>query len=57
MCVQVGSEEEDDEEESHFSEGQLVPAGSQSDDSDVSEEMIQGEEVLINSDMMLLLLF
>ncbi|KAF3706012.1 Protein fantom Nephrocystin-8 RPGR-interacting protein 1-like protein [Channa argus] len=38
-------EQEDDEEESHISEGQLVPAGSQSysDDSDVSEEITKDE--------------
>ncbi|XP_023255420.1 protein fantom-like, partial [Seriola lalandi dorsalis] len=36
-------EEEDDEDESHFSEGQLVPASSQSysDDSEISEDIIQ----------------
>lgn len=41
--------EEDEEEESHFSEGQLVPVSSQSvsDDSEISEEIIEGEEILI----------
>ncbi|XP_036962673.1 protein fantom isoform X3 [Acanthopagrus latus] len=39
-------EEEDEEEESHFSEGQLVPVSSQScsDDSEISEEMIEDVE-------------
>ncbi|XP_039988659.1 protein fantom isoform X2 [Xiphias gladius] len=39
-------EEEDDEDESHFSEGQLVPANSQSysDDSEISEEIIEGTD-------------
>lgn len=42
-------EEEDDEDESHFSEGQLVPANSQSysDDSEISEEIIEGQEIYI----------
>lgn len=58
LCLQVVSEatpaarsatEEEDEEESHFSEGQLVAASSQSysDDSEISEEIMEGEEVLI----------
>ncbi|XP_041794749.1 protein fantom [Chelmon rostratus] len=38
--------EEDEEEESHFSEGQLVPVSSQSvsDDSEISEEIIEDVE-------------
>ena len=41
-------EEEEDEEESHVSEGQLVPVSSQSlsSDSEMSEETLQGEEVM-----------
>ncbi|XP_056137838.1 protein fantom [Lampris incognitus] len=37
------TKEEDEEEESHFSEGQLIPESSQSysDDSEISEEIIQ----------------
>ncbi|XP_071318090.1 protein fantom isoform X2 [Trachinotus anak] len=42
----VTPEEEEDEDESHFSEGQLVPASSQScsDDSEVSEDLVQDVE-------------
>lgn len=38
------TEEEDDEDESHVSEGQLLPASSQSysEDSEVSEEIMAG---------------
>lgn len=41
---QSTAEEENDEEESHVSEGQLVPVSSQSysDDSEISEEMAEG---------------
>lgn len=41
------TEDEDDEDESHFSEGQLVPASSRSysDDSEISEEIIEGQEM------------
>lgn len=37
--------EEDEDESSHVSEGQLIPVSLQSysDDSDISEEMTQGE--------------
>lgn len=37
------TEEEEDEEESHFSEGQVIPVSSQSysDDSDISDEIIE----------------
>lgn len=31
--------EEQDEEESHFSEGQVITASSQSDESEISEEL------------------
>ncbi len=31
--------EEEDEEESHFSEGQVITASSQSDESEISEEL------------------
>lgn len=43
-------EEEDNEDESHFSEGQLLPAAprSDSDGSEVSEEIINGEEMNID---------
>uniref|UniRef100_A0A3B5BLV1 RPGRIP1 like n=1 Tax=Stegastes partitus TaxID=144197 RepID=A0A3B5BLV1_9TELE len=43
-------EEDNDDEESHVSEGQLVPASTQSysDDSDISEEIIEGQETLVN---------
>ncbi|XP_040894790.1 protein fantom isoform X2 [Toxotes jaculatrix] len=43
---QINPEEDDDEDESHFSEGQLVPASSQSysDDSEISEEIIEDAE-------------
>uniref|UniRef100_A0A672ZIZ6 RPGRIP1 like n=1 Tax=Sphaeramia orbicularis TaxID=375764 RepID=A0A672ZIZ6_9TELE len=46
-------EEEEEDEESHFSEGQLVAPSSQSysDDSDeISEEIVQGKEPLIDTD-------
>lgn len=41
--------EGDDEEECQVSEGQLVPASSQSysDDSEISEEMMDGRKVLL----------
>lgn len=42
-------EEEEEDEESHFSEGQLVPASSQSDDSEISEDIVEGKEILIQS--------
>uniref|UniRef100_A0A3B5BLS3 RPGRIP1 like n=1 Tax=Stegastes partitus TaxID=144197 RepID=A0A3B5BLS3_9TELE len=44
------TEEDNDDEESHVSEGQLVPASTQSysDDSDISEEIIEGQETLVN---------
>ena len=43
-------EEEKDEDESHLSEGQLVPASSQSysDDSEISEEIMEGQEIFID---------
>lgn len=50
LCLQVVSEvtpaDEEDDEESHVSEGQLVPASSQSysDDSEISEEIVDGRE-------------
>lgn len=52
LCLQVASEaaeEEEEEEESHVSEGQLVPVSSQSysSDSEISEDIVQGEDVLI----------
>lgn len=58
LCLQLmsaaagSSVEEEEDEESHFSEGQLVAASAQSDsdDSDISEEIIQGEEILISID-------
>lgn len=43
------TEEEEEDEESHFSEGQLVPASSQSDDSEISEDIVEGKEILIQS--------
>ncbi|KAL7403119.1 hypothetical protein ABVT39_024788 [Epinephelus coioides] len=45
-AAQRTAREEDDEEESHVSEGQLVPASSQSysDDSEISEEILQDVE-------------
>ncbi|XP_072242869.1 protein fantom [Leuresthes tenuis] len=44
-ALQSATEEEDDEEESHVSEGQLIPsAQSCSDDSDLSEELIEDVE-------------
>ena len=47
----MSKEEEEDEEESHVSEGQLIPsAQSYSDDSDISEEIIEGQRVLMNID-------
>uniref|UniRef100_A0A3B5BFW4 RPGRIP1 like n=1 Tax=Stegastes partitus TaxID=144197 RepID=A0A3B5BFW4_9TELE len=47
---QSATEEDNDDEESHVSEGQLVPASTQSysDDSDISEEIIEGQETLVN---------
>lgn len=49
FCAQDVEAERDDEE-SHQSEGQLVPVCSQSDsdDSEISEEILEGEEMLIN---------
>lgn len=38
--------DEDEDEESHFSEGQLVVVSSQSDDSDISEDIMEGNESL-----------
>lgn len=37
------SAEEEKEEESQFSEGQLVSAGCQLDDSEISEEIVEGK--------------
>ncbi|KAK2842876.1 hypothetical protein Q5P01_013076 [Channa striata] len=49
---QSAAEEEDDEDESHLSEGQLVPASSQSysDDSEVSEEIMEDEALAAKED-------
>uniref|UniRef100_A0A8C4H861 RPGRIP1 like n=1 Tax=Dicentrarchus labrax TaxID=13489 RepID=A0A8C4H861_DICLA len=49
LCLQAASEaaeEEEEEEESHVSEGQLVPVSSQSysSDSEISEDIVQGED-------------
>lgn len=48
-AAQSTEEEEEEDEESHFSEGQLVPASSQSDDSEISEDIVEGKEILIQS--------
>lgn len=41
-------DDEDEEVPSHFSEGQLVPASSLSDDSEISEDIVEGQLTLLN---------
>uniref|UniRef100_A0A8C2C395 RPGRIP1 like n=1 Tax=Cyprinus carpio TaxID=7962 RepID=A0A8C2C395_CYPCA len=51
MCPQNATaiSEEEDEEESHFSEGQVITASSQSDESEISEELQEPLTVVIRS--------
>lgn len=42
-CPAPQNTEEEKDEESQFSEGQLISTGCQSDDSDLSEETVEGE--------------
>lgn len=44
LSAAAPSREEDEDEESHFSEGQLVVVSSQSDDSEISEDIMEGKE-------------
>uniref|UniRef100_A0A671MYU1 C2 domain-containing protein n=1 Tax=Sinocyclocheilus anshuiensis TaxID=1608454 RepID=A0A671MYU1_9TELE len=45
----INNIEEEDEEESHFSEGQVITASSQSDESEISEELQEPLTVVIRS--------